>query len=410
MIAINKDEIIFEFLFIIGTIDLDIISGKNNRNLINNMDEFKIPPISTLAGSTIGNYFKILRQGRIAPRYYFKIFLTTLIVLIATPFHLWETIVFRRRLREFRFQKPPLFILGHWRSGTTLLHNMLTKDPSVTYITTYQSLFPSNLASKWLFKTFMKLNMPDKRPSDGVELNIDFPQEDEFAFANLQPNSYYNFFYFPTRYLTFYEKAVHQKDLSETEIKLWYNSYDKLIKKALIDSKGDRIIVKNPVNTGRIKQLLRLYPDARFLYIYRNPITVFHSTRRFFQQLYPTLWLQQVDNPFIDAMIFDVYNRLMNDYLEQKSLIPAENLMELRFEEFEQNPVKEMEKIYTDLLKEDFSTVQSYFTDYFKTQKSHQKNKYMVDASEIAAIREHWGKFIEMYKYDLPPDVTVKST
>ena len=373
------------------------------------MDEFKIPPISTLAGSTIGNYFKILRQGRIAPRYYFKIFLTTFIVLIATPFHLWETIVFRRRLREFRFQKPPLFILGHWRSGTTLLHNMLTKDPSVTYITTYQSLFPSNLASKWLFKTFMKLNMPDKRPSDGVELNIDFPQEDEFAFANLQPNSYYNFFYFPTRYLTFYEKAVHQKDLSETEIKLWYNSYDKLIKKALIDSKGDRIIVKNPVNTGRIKQLLRLYPDARFLYIYRNPITVFHSTRRFFQQLYPTLWLQQVDNPFIDAMIFDVYNRLMNDYLEQKSLIPAENLMELRFEEFEQNPVKEMEKIYTDLLKEDFSTVQSYFTDYFKTQKSHQKNKYKVDASEIAAIREHWGKFIEMYRYDLPPDVTVKT-
>jgi omega-hydroxy-beta-dihydromenaquinone-9 sulfotransferase len=142
------------------------------------MDEFKIPPISTLAGSTIVNYFKILRLGRIAPKYYLKIFLTTLIVLIATPFHLWENIVFRRRVREFKFQKPPLFIIGHWRSGTTLLHNMLTKDPTAAYITTYQSLFPNNLASKWLFKTFMRINMPDKRPSDGVELNIDYPQED----------------------------------------------------------------------------------------------------------------------------------------------------------------------------------------------------------------------------------------
>jgi len=388
---------------------LSALSGKNNRNLINNMNEFKIPPISTLAGSTIGNYFKILRLGHIAPKYYFKIFLTTIIVLIATPFHLWESIVFRSKIKKFKFQKPPLFILGHWRSGTTLLHNMLTKDPSAAYITTYQSLFPSNLASKWLFRTFMKMNMPDKRPSDGVELNIDFPQEDEFAFCNLQPNAYYNFFYFPKEYKMFYEKAVYHQGLSKQEIDNWYSSYDQLLKKALIDGKGERIIVKNPVNTARIKQLLKLYPDAKFLYIYRNPITVFHSTRRFFQQLYPTLWLHKVDNPFIDEMIFDVYNRLMNDYLEQKSLIPAENLMELRFEEFEQNPVKEMEKIYNELLKEDFSAVQSYFAKYFKTQKGHQKNNYLVDAEEIDAIRKHWGKYLEMYGYDLPEDVQVKS-
>ena len=385
------------------------LSGKNNRNLTNNMDEFKIPPISTLAGSTIGNYFKILRLGHIAPKYYFKIFLTTIIILTATPFHLWESIVFRKRLRKFKFQKPPLFILGHWRSGTTLLHNMLTKDPSAAYITTYQSLFPSNLASKWLFRTFMKINMPEKRPSDGVALNIDFPQEDEFAFSNLQSNAYYNFFYFPKEYQSFYKKAVNHQGLSKSESDEWYSCYDKLLKKALIDGKGERIIVKNPVNTARIKQLLKLYPDAKFLYIYRNPITVFHSTRRFFQQLYPTLWLHEVDHAFIDVMIFDVYNRLMNDYLEQKSLIPARNLMELRFEEFELNPVKEMEKIYNELLEEDFSAVKSYFSDYFKTQTGHLKNKYVVDSAEINAIQEHWGKYIEMYQYELPEDVTVKN-
>ncbi len=409
MIAINADEIIFEYRLSIGDYTLQIISGKNNRNLNNNMDEFKIPPISTLAGSTIGNYFRILRLGRIAPRYYFKIFLTTLIVLIATPFHLWEKISFRRRIQQFQFQKPPLFILGHWRSGTTLLHNMLTKDPSAAYITTYQSLFPSNLASKWLFRTFMRINMPDKRPSDGVELNIDFPQEDEFAFCNLQPYSYYNFFYFPIKYREFYEKSVHHQNLSKKEMETWYSKYDELLKKALIDTKGERVIVKNPVNTARIKQLLQLYPDAKFLYIYRNPITVFHSTRRFFQQLNPTLWFQEVGSEFIDLMIFDVYTRLMNDYLEQKSLIPPENLMELRFEEFEQDPVKEMKRIYTLLLKEDFSSVQFYFADYFKTQKGHRKNMYMVEASEIELIREHWGKFIEMYSYDLPPDVRIKT-
>jgi hypothetical protein len=372
------------------------------------MDEFKIPPISTLIGSTFKNYFKILNKGHIEPKYYFKIFLTTLVVLISTPFHLWEKIVFSKKLKNFKFEKPPLFILGHWRSGTTLLHNMLTKDPSAAYMTTYQALFPNNLCSKWLFRTFMKLKMPAKRPSDGVALNIDFPQEDEFAFSNCQWNAYYNFFYFPKHYKEFYEKSVHQKNLSKTEIDLWFKSYDQLIKKAIINTNGERVIFKNPVNTARIDKILKLYPDAKFLYIQRNPYTVFYSTRRFFQQLNPTLWLHKVDNQFIDNMIFDIYSWLQDDYLKNKSLIPPKNLMELSFEEFEQKPVYEMEKIYTDLLQEDFSKVQHYFSEYFKTQKGHKKNKYTVDAAEIETIQKHWGKYIELYHYDLPSDMTIK--
>lgn len=372
------------------------------------MEEFKIPPISTLSGSTLKNYFKILKKGHIAPGYYFKIFLTTFIVLIATPFHIWEDLYFRKKLKKYKFKKPPLFILGHWRSGTTLLHNMLSKDPSAGYITTYQSLFPNNLASKWLFRTFMKIFMPGKRPSDGVELNVVFPQEDEFAFSNLQDNAYYNFFYFPEMYKSFYEKAVNLNFLTKKEKDLWYSSYEKLLKKAAIDTNAERLIVKNPVNTARINQILKLWPDARFLYIYRNPITVFHSTRRFYQKLFPTLWFHKVDDQFIDNMIFDVYKRLIDGYLEQKSHIPPGNLMELRFEDFELNPLKELEKIYAVLLKEDFSVVQQLFNDYFKSQIGHKKNMYLVDESELEAIHKHLGKYIEMYNYDLPPDVVVK--
>ena len=133
----------------------------------------------------------------------------------------------------------------------------------------------------------MKIFMPHRRPSDGVELNIVFPQEDEFAFSNLQDNAYYNFFYFPSMYRSFYDKCVRLNSLNEKEIGLWYSSYEKLLKKALIDSKGERLIVKNPVNTARIDKILKLWPDARFLYIYRNPITVFHSTRRFLSAIIP---------------------------------------------------------------------------------------------------------------------------
>ncbi len=372
------------------------------------MDEFKIPPISTLAGSTIFNYFRILKKGKISPKYYFKIALTTLIVLIATPFHFWDEIIYRNKLRNLKFKKSPVFILGHWRSGTTLLHNMLTKDPAAAYVTTYQALFPNNLASKWIFRTFMKINMPDKRPSDKVELNIDFPQEDEFAFSNCQSNAYYNFFYFPKKYKEFYEKAVHHKNLSTKEKDWWYKSYDNLIRKAIINTRGERAIIKNPVNTARIDKLLKLYPDAKFIYIYRNPITVFFSTRRFFEQLFPTLWFHEISKAEIDKMIFEIYDLLVQDYLKFKSVVPDGNLIEIKFEEFELNPVSELEKIYTLFFHEDFSEVKSFFAEYSQTQKKHKKNKYVTNSATISSIKKHWGRYITMYKYNLPDDVLVK--
>lgn len=372
------------------------------------MNEFKIPQISTLAGSTFLNYIKILRNGKIAPKYYFKIFVTTVVVLVATPFHWWEELAFRHRLSRFRFEKPPLFIIGHWRSGTTLLHNILCKDPASAYITTYQSVFPNNLASKWLFRTFMRKNMPKKRPSDNVELNINFPQEDEFALSNSFPNAYYNFFYFPLRYDVFYEKSVHHKNLAEEEKKSWYQSYDKLLKKALLDSEGSQLIVKNPVNTARIDKLLQLYPDAKFLYIYRNPVTVFYSTQLFFRKLFPTLWLNPVEPAFIDQIIIDIYLRIMNDYQAQKSLIPPGNLIELRFEDFEKNPLPEIRKIYSELLDADFDSVQPVFSKYFDSLSGYTKNKYSISKARLEMIEKEWGHFMKLYGYGIPDDATIE--
>jgi len=371
------------------------------------MGEFKIPQISTLAGSTIVNYFNILKNQSVEPKFYLKVFLTTIIVLIATPFHWWEEIIFKRKLARFKFDKPPLFIIGHWRSGTTLLHNLLCKAPSAAYLTTYQSVFPNNLTSKWLFKTFMSINMPDKRPSDNVKLNINFPQEDEFALSNCQANAYYNFFYFPRNYKIFYERAIHLNGLSEKEVRAWFDSFDKLYKKAVINSKGTQLIIKNPVNTARIDKILKLYPNARFLYIYRNPFSVFYSTKHFFQKLFPSLWLNEVNTEFIEKIIIDVYNKLMRDYQKQKSLIPPENLIELRFEEFEKKPLVEIQRIYTDLLDDDFETVKPYFKAYLDSLEGYKKNKYSVSESSVNRVRIEWKQFLDLYGYDISDDVEI---
>jgi hypothetical protein len=71
---------------------------------------------------------------------------------------------------------PPLFVLGHWRSGTTHLHNLLCLDERAGYTTTFQTVFPNHLFGFhkpliWL----MRLLMPKTRPVDNVPLDPQLP-------------------------------------------------------------------------------------------------------------------------------------------------------------------------------------------------------------------------------------------
>ncbi|MEM9327263.1 MAG: sulfotransferase, partial [Bacteroidota bacterium] len=356
------------------------------------MADFKIPPISTLAGTTIGNYIKVLGKGKVQKSYYLKVVLTFVVLLIAAPFHWWE------RLRFGLFPpktdvKPPVFILGHWRSGTTFLHNVLCQDPRAGYVSTYHGCFPHNLASKLVFKTFMKVSMPDRRPADRVKLHVDFPQEDEFALGNLLHVSYYNFFYFPREYSTFYKEAVALQ-LNKKDLEDWQASYRSLIERALWNTNGSRAVVKNPVNTGRIRALLQLYPEAKFIYIYRNPITVFLSTFKFFDELFPTLWFQEVDRRFLEDMILDVFVRLMEDYEAQKDLIPEGNLVELKFEDFDGAPLATLENLYRELLQEDFEPCRAPMEQYIESQRSHRMNRYKIPKELLDRIEKEWGAYI----------------
>ena len=324
------------------------------------MSEFKIPPISTLIGSNTKNYFKVIKSGgHIDKEFYLKYLLSTLGVCITSPFRVYEEMYFKNKIKNYKFKKETLFILGHWRSGTTFLHNLLCVDPDSGYLNTYHSVFPNNLASGFIFKNFMRYSMPTKRPTDNVKLGVDLPQEDEFAIGNINERSLYNFFYFPEHYQSYFKQSI--LDVNDNIDSEWDNQYKKLIIKALINTKGKRAIIKNPVNTARVKSILRIFPYAKFLFIYRNPITVFRSTQKFFYALYPTLWFHKVDNKFIDEMIYFNYKKLLDIYFEQKKLIPTENLLEIKFEEFEKNPLDHCNNIYTNLLNVDFDTVSGHF-------------------------------------------------
>ncbi|MHB8899582.1 MAG: sulfotransferase, partial [Thermoguttaceae bacterium] len=109
-----------------------------------------------------------------------------------------QKVLWGKKIREAKIEPDPIFIVGHWRSGTTLLHELLVLDQQFTYPNTYTCFTPEHfLVSRYLVPWWLKFIMPSRRPMDNMEVSWERPQEDEFALCNMGIPSPYLAFAFP---------------------------------------------------------------------------------------------------------------------------------------------------------------------------------------------------------------------
>jgi hypothetical protein len=110
--------------------------------------------------------------------------------------------------------------------------------------------------------------------------------------------------------------------------------------------------------------------------------------------------LQEISQEEIDAVILSVYRDLMRRFLEEKSGIPHENLVEVRFEELETNPIDQLQQIYSELSLPGFEGVQPIFKSYLTERINYKKNDYPPLEEEVVdKINREWRFAIEAWGY-----------
>ena len=348
----------------------------------------------------------LLARYRVDARYIPRLLVILLINLVNLPFRVYERLVYNPGLHAEPLAEDPVFIIGHWRSGTTHLHNLLCQDPRMAYTTTYQSVFPDTLlarAGRWLFEGFARLLIPGTRKGDNVVLGTALPQEEEFALGDKTPLCFYYFWMFPRHIRAFYEACVRFRGVTEKKRRSWEQDYLLLMKKAVRNTGRNRFLSKNPPNTARLRLLLQLFPRARFIHIHRNPVEVYLSTRNFYKKMMPHLQLQKPDAVALEEDIVEVYRRLMGDYLEQRVAIPAGQLVEVSYEALEKEPLEVAGRIYRELGLGGFEEAAPAFRSYVERMKSYEKNRHRLTRRELERIEEAWGFAMDEWGY-VPPE------
>ena len=229
--------------------------------------------------------------------------------LISLPLRSWEQFKINQSGNRLSKKKAPIFIIGHWRSGTTYLHNILARDKRFAYCTLFQTLANDMCVFNTWAKSLFQFIIPKIRPMDHMNFSVDNPQEEEHAMARISPYSFYHQWCFPKKGRSLFKKYVLFENLADIESKEWKEKYLSVLQKASLAMDNKPLLLKNPTNTARIKILLELFPDAKFIHIYRNPYDVFQSTKHLYERTLRITQLQHFSQDETDDNILYFYQK-----------------------------------------------------------------------------------------------------
>jgi hypothetical protein len=301
-----------------------------------------------------------------------------------------------------------VFVLGHWRAGTTLLHELLARDPRHAAPTTYDCLNPHHflVTRSWL-PALLRRFVPARRPMDDMAAGWDRPQEDEFALCLLGLPSPYERIAFPNR-PDAGAAALDLCGLAPGACRAWERAFSRLVRALAAVNGGRRLVLKSPPHTARVPTLLRLFPTARFVHIVRDPFAVYPSTLHTWRVLSAAHGLQPPAWDGLPEYILATFERMYRAFEEARPLIPPGRLHELRYEDLVRDPLGRLEEAYRELGLGDFGPAREPVRKYLDAVRDHRTGTHMLTAEEWRAVAARWGTFIRRYGYDNSADPAVR--
>lgn len=356
-----------------------------------------------LFGISTKKWIQLLeKNGGVDKRYLARGCFITLVSIFTAPARALFKIKYDSKINNMKIKHPPVIIVGHWRTGTTYLHELLSQDPQFCYVSLWNTLLPDSFLILDPLKKFLSNFLPKKRPMDEIRVDIDGPYEEEAAIAVLSPWSFFHCLHFARNAEEQYLKSIHFDDLTDKEKDEWKKNYLKFMKNVSYANSEKRLLLKNPANTARITTLLEIFPEANFIHIYRNPYKVYLSTIKMRNKVLDKLALQNASKEEIEKQVIENYKRLMKSYFKQKNQIPEDKLVDIRYEDLVSDPIKQVEKIYSKLKISGLKNALPEMQKYLEKQKDYKTNVYSIDEKIIKNVKKNWNFTIDRWGYDPP--------
>ena len=357
-----------------------------------------------ITGVELPEWLEILaaNEFKVSPEYLHRVAWITGWGVPATLLGRLEDALYGRQLAQMSIDPEPLFLLGHWRTGTTHLHNLFGRDPNHTVPTYYQVVFPTAfLLTGQVVPRLAASALAETRSYDNVKQGWHEAAEDEIALAKLTGLSLYLSFMFPDEAAR-YEKYIDFLEATPDERERWKAAFTTFIKKIMVATGNKRVVVKSCPHTARIRMLLELFPNARFVHIHRNPYEVFSSTLHMRSRTDWENFFQRPQREFVEQRwehTATIGRRIYDRVIEDRELIPPENFVEIAYADFVGNELAMLRDIYEQLRLPDWDRQAATLEPYLDSLRGYKRNKLQISEELQEFVYDRWRPVFDTYGY-----------
>lgn len=293
--------------------------------------------------------------------------------------------------------KPPFFLLGFWRSGTTFLHELFCCDPRFGFPSTYACLNPSHflLSERWANQYGPRHK--SVRPMDNVSHSWSSPQEDEFALLALGTRSPYEAFLAPSL-MRSPQALLEFESLSKPDQDYWQQTFLHLLRLLTVQQQKP-MVLKSPPHGFRLSTLASMFPDAKYVLIERNPYAVFASNLKLWRTLIEMYGLEPYSPEDLESFVLSAYVAHEQAIQKGKERLAPRSFAQVRYEDLVANPLQQMSRLYSELELEHFDAVRGAIEQHLLSVKNYVPNHYRLSDEHKWQIRSAWGPILESKQY-----------
>lgn len=354
-------------------------------------------------GMSLGKWLRLLRDNRFdVNRYHLSAWVTMFCSLNSFTNRL-QSALFGRRAGRTELVGPPLFIIGHWRTGTTYLHNLMSLDDRFWSPSTYECFSPAHfLVTSFAGPRF--LNFPTRRPMDNMSMGWTQPQEDELALCVRGAPSVYRNIAFPANKSTDLD-SLSPDDMTPADLKRWTKTFRDFVG-YLNFARRKPLILKSPTHTGRVRLLLDMYPNAKFVHITRDPASFIPSTIHLWRALHYTNALrfkpELDDRVNYEDYVFQCFRKMYGSFEDNKRVIPQQNICQVTYDQLTNTPLETLQRVYDHLALPSYADVATRFREFAAQQGGYQRNQHQLSEGLRSRIELECADYKRQYCDEQP--------
>jgi Sulfotransferase family len=300
--------------------------------------------------------------------------------------------------------RQPLFILGLPRTGTTILHELLARDPANRVPMTWEVMHPWPPPERATYETDPRIAQVEKHFS-GVDklvpgfksmhpMGAQLPQE----CVAITQHEFATMIYPPTHYVPSYQRWLDAADMR------WvYASHRRWLQYLQWRCPAERWILKSPGHLWALDALLAVYPDARFVQTHRDPLKVIASLASLVAML-RGMASDRIDAHAIGAEWTVILARGLEKAMQVRAAgaVRDDQFFDMQFSEFIADEIAMVRRIYTHFDREFTPEAESRMRRFLAAnpKDKHGAHRYTLAQSglDVATERRRYAAYQERYR------------